>query len=90
MVAQRVMLEELPWICLFVCALALAQLQFKYCVPCIVASLKVIEAGTVVVMMRLWVNREQWMSEFGGEWTVEAVQQYVQDAAAALTNRTEL
>ena len=30
------------------------------------------------------------MSEFGGEWTVEAVQQYVQDAAAALTNRTEL
>lgn len=84
------MLEELPWICLFVCALALAQLQFKYCLPCLVASLKVAEAGTVVVLMRLWVNREEWMSEFGGEWTVEAVQQYVQDAAAALTNRTEL
>jgi len=84
------MLEELPWICLFVCALALAQLQFKYCLPCLVASLKVAEAGTVVIVMRLWVNREEWMSEFGGEWTVEAVQQYVQDAAAALTNRTEL
>lgn len=84
------MLEELPWICLFVCALALAQLQFKYCLPCLVASLKVAEAGTVVVLMRLWVNREEWVSEFGGEWSVEAVQQYVQDAAAALTNRTEL
>ena len=84
------MLQELPWICLFVCALALAQLQFKYCVPCLVASLKVIEAGTVVILMRLWVNREEWVSEFGGEWSVEAVQQYVQDAAAALTNRTEL
>lgn len=84
------MLQELPWICLFVCALALAQLQFKYCLPCLMASLKVAEAGTVVILMRLWVNREEWMSEFGGEWTVEAVQQYVQDAAAALTNRTEL
>ena len=84
------MLEELPWICLFVCALALAQLQFKYCLPCLVASLKVAEAGTVVVLMRLWVNREEWVSEFGGEWSVEAVQQYVQDAAAALPNRTEL
>ena len=84
------MLEELPWICLFVCVLALAQLQFKYCVPCIVASLKVIEAGTVVILMRLWVNREEWMSEFGGEWTVDTVQEYLKTAAAALTNRTEL
>ena len=84
------MLEELPWICLFVCALALAQLQFKYCVPCLVASLKVAEAGTVVLLMRLWVNREEGVEEFGGEWTVEAVQEYLKTAAAALTNRTEL
>ena len=84
------MLQELPWVCLFFCALALAQLQFRYCVPCIVASLKVAEAGTVVLLMRLWVNREEWMSEFGGEWTVGAVQEYLKTAATALTNRTEL
>lgn len=87
------MLEELPWICLFVCVLGLAQLQFRYCVPCLVASMKVAEAATVVFLMRLWVNRDTWMSSMskvGQEWTVENVQEYLKTAAAALTNRTEL
>ena len=84
------MLEELPWICLFVCVLGLAQLQFRYCVPCIVASLKVVEAATVVFLLRLWVNRDVWVDDIAQQWTAKNVQEYLRSAAAALTNRTEL
>lgn len=53
------MWDEIPWICLFVCVLALTQLQFRYCVPCMLNTLKVAEAGVVVALSRLWVQREQ-------------------------------
>ena len=85
------MVEELPWICLFVCVLALTQLQFRYCVPVMLASLKVLQAGTIVVLFRLWVNRDTLMEEWGQQqWTLEHVQEYLKHAAEAMSNRTEL
>lgn len=84
-------LEELPWICLFVCVLALTQLQFRYCVPAMLASLKVLQAGTIVVLFRVWVHRDTFMEEWGKEQlTLQQVQEYLKQAAEAMSNRTDL
>ena len=70
---------------LFTCVLALVQLQFKYCVPCMVATLKVVETGLVVALFRAWVHRDELEIPDSGD-----IAAYVQNFASALRNRTEL
>jgi len=79
---------EIPWICLFLCVLTLVQLQFRFCLPCMLGTLKVAETAAVVALFRVWVLRDQW-----GQWDLPDtadVAAYAQTLAAALRNHTEL
>ena len=49
---------ELPWITLFIAVMVLVELQLRYCLPCLRATVKVLEALIVVVLMRVWVDRD--------------------------------
>ncbi len=77
--------DEVPWMCLFVCVLALVQLQFRFCVPCMVGALKVAETAFVVALFRMWVLRDQITLP-----TTVDFAAYAQTLAAALRNHTEL
>lgn len=79
------MWAEIPWIALFTCVLAVVQLQFKYCVPCMLTTLKVVEAGLAVALFRAWVHRDELEVLSSND-----IAAYVQDFASALKNRTEL
>ena len=79
------MWSEAPWIALFTCVLALVQLQFKYCIPCMVNALKVVETALVVALFRAWVHRDEFDVPDSGD-----IAAYVQNFASALRNRTEL
>lgn len=76
---------EIPWICLFVCVLALVQLQFRFCVPCMLGSLKVAEAAAAVALFRVWVLRDQWEPPDAADFA-----KYAQHLAAAFRNHTDL
>lgn len=57
--------EELPWIVLFLFTMLLVELQLRYCIPCLRATVKVVQSGFVVILLRLWldggfVKNEQW------------------------------
>ena len=49
---------ELPWVTLFLIVMTLVELQLRYCLPCLRATAKVLEALIVVVLMRVWVDRD--------------------------------
>ena len=49
-------IKEIPWILLFFVGMCLVELQLMYCVPCMRASVKVVEAGILVVALRLWFD----------------------------------
>ena len=49
---------EVPWACMFAVVMCFVQLQFRYCVPMMVTTLKIVETAAVVVLCRLWVHRE--------------------------------
>ena len=83
---MRKMVSELPWIALFTCILALVQLQFKYCVPCMVNALKVVETAIVVVLFRMWVNRD----EMQGMVMQGNITDYIHSFAQVFKNHTEL
>ena len=56
---------ELPWLFLFLYTMLLVELQLRYCLPCLRASVKVAQSGIVVLALRLWldsgfVQGEQW------------------------------
>lgn len=86
------MWEEVPYVILFVCVLALVQLQFYWCVPCMVNAAKVAEAGLLVALFRAWVTRDEWAH--AGDWSVlpdsARVAEYVNILAEAMRNHTEL
>ena len=94
------MWEEVPYVVLFAFVLALVQLQFHWCVPCMVNAAKVAEAGLLVALFRAWVTRDEWLRAggwTGADWDVlpdsARVAEYVQTLAAALRdqrNHTEL
>lgn len=57
--------EEIPWIFLFLFTMLLVELQLRYCIPCLRATIKVVESGFFVLALRLWLDgefvpKEQW------------------------------
>ena len=56
---------ELPWLFLFLFTMLLVELQLRYCLPCLRATVKVAQSGLIVLALRLWVDSgfvqgEQW------------------------------
>lgn len=75
---------EIPWICLFLCVLALVQLQFRFCVPCMLGGLKVLQTTAIILLFRVWVMRDQWAAPDAADFAT-----YAQNIAAAFRNHTE-
>lgn len=56
---------ELPWLFLFLFTMLLVELQLRYCLPCLRATVKVAQSGLIVLALRVWldsgfVQGEQW------------------------------
>jgi hypothetical protein len=49
-------LAEVPWILLFLVLMGVVELQLRYCVPCLRGTAKIVEAGIIVAVLRLWLD----------------------------------
>jgi hypothetical protein len=49
-------LAEAPWVFLFLLLMGLVEIQLMYCIPCLRGTAKIVEAGIVVVLLRLWLD----------------------------------
>ena len=54
--AFATVLVEAPWIFLFLVLMGAVEIQLMYCVPCLRGTVKIVEAGIVVVLLRLWLD----------------------------------
>ena len=49
-------IAEIPWIFVFLVVMCGVELQLMYRVPCMRATVKLLEAGFIVVVLRLWLD----------------------------------
>ena len=66
-----VLYSELPWLFVFFLTMLVVELQLRYCVPCMRATVKVAQSGLVVLSLRVWldsgfVRGEQWATTLRG------------------------
>lgn len=64
MLPEGVFAQEIPWILLFFALMTLTEIQFRYCLPCLRATAKVLQAGIVVILLRVWADGNFVRQEF--------------------------